>query len=188
MSEKLYENEKGVRIRVTTDKRGIDHIDFYDKDPSEKEKETIHIKYDSNTGKGTIVEKNSKGEKTTTGIGCYLTSACMAYYLTNFDDNCYELTMMRWLRDNVVSEEDVKHYYEVAPIIVEEIDQEEHKDMIYNYIYDNVLDACVHAIENGDYQLAYKIYKDNVMYLEDYYINKPLNRIKSRTLKPMHNY
>ena len=43
----------------------------------------------------------------------------MKYFKENFDDNCYELTVLRWFRDNFVSKEDIKHYYEVAPIIVE---------------------------------------------------------------------
>ena len=36
-------NEKGVYIRVTTDKRGKDHIDIYDRDPSDKNHSSIHI-------------------------------------------------------------------------------------------------------------------------------------------------
>ena len=44
---------------------------------------------------------------------CYLTTACMKYFQENFDDNCYELTVLRWFRDNFVSKEDIEHYYEV---------------------------------------------------------------------------
>ena len=45
----------------------------------------------------------------------------MKYFQENFDDNCYELTVLRWFRDNFVSKEDKEHYYEIAPIIVETI-------------------------------------------------------------------
>ena len=89
---------------------------------------------------------NTGPDKSDTNIGsgsCYLTSACMKYFQENFDDNCYELTVLRWFRDNFVSKEDIKHYYEVAPIIVESINNGEKNDIIYNYIYDNVVDYCV---------------------------------------------
>ncbi len=69
----------------------------------------------------------------------------MRHYLNNFDDNCYELTVLRWFRDNFVFKEDIKHYYKIAPVIVEAIDKEQHSNMIYDYIYDNVVDACVTA-------------------------------------------
>ena len=65
---------------------------------------------------------------------CYLTTACMKHYLNNFDDNCYELTVLRWFRDNFVSKEDIEHYYKVAPIIVEAINEEEKSDIIYDYM------------------------------------------------------
>jgi len=48
----------------------------------------------------------------------------MKYFQENFDDNCYELTVLRWFRDNYVLSEDIEHYYDVAPVIVEAIDQE----------------------------------------------------------------
>ena len=59
----------------------------------------------------------------------------MKYFQENFDDNCYELTVLRWFRDNFVSKEDIKHYYEIAPVIVEAINQEEKNDIIYDYIF-----------------------------------------------------
>ena len=34
----------------------------------------------------------------------------MKYFQENFDDNCYELTVLRWFRDNFVSKEDDKVY------------------------------------------------------------------------------
>ena len=179
---KTYENEKGVHIETHTDKNGKDHISFYDKSPRERDHESIHINWDSSTGKGTIVESDSSG-KTTTDIDCFLTTACMSHYLTNFDDNCYELTVLRWFRDNYVSKEDIKHYYKTAPMIVEAIEQEEHKDIIYNYIYDNVVDACVEAIENGDYNFAYNRYKESILSLEQTYLKSNLEHKLVRTLK-----
>ena len=138
---------------------------------------------DTKTGKGQIVEKEPGKEKVPTDTQCYLTSACMSHYLTNFDDNCYELTVLRWFRDNFVSKEDIKHYYKTAPMIVEAIEKEEHKDIIYNYIYDNVVDACVDAIENGDYDFAYNRYKESILSLEQTYLKINLEHKLVRTLK-----
>jgi hypothetical protein len=64
MSDK-YKNEKGVYINAHTDKRGIDHIDFYDNAPSETHT-SIHIRYDSSTGEGTIIDTTSGAKETTT--------------------------------------------------------------------------------------------------------------------------
>mgnify|MGYP003432325791 CR=1 FL=1 len=110
--------------------------------------------WDSNTGKGNISD-NTSGSSEKTDTSCYLTTACMKQYLNHFDDNCYELRILRWFRDNFVSNEDIKHYYEIALIIVQGIEKEQEKDMVYDYIYDNVVDACVSAIEKGDYEFAY---------------------------------
>lgn len=152
-------------IRVHTDKRGKNHIDVYSGDPK-GEHTSIHINIDTNTGKGTIVDTTG-GSKETTDTKCYLTSACMKYFQEKFDDNCYELTVLRWFRDNFVSKEDIKHYYKVAPVIVETINNEEKRDIIYDYIYDNIVDYCVEQIENGNYVAAYNRYKNSILILEE---------------------
>lgn len=66
----------------------------------------------------------------------------------------------------------------MAPIIVENINNEEKYDIIYNYIYDNVVDYCVTQIENGNYNEAYKRYKDSIQLLEKYYISPLIQDIK----------
>lgn len=110
---------------------------------------------------------------------CYLTTACMKRYLNNFNDNCYELTLLRWFRDNFVSKEDIKHYYKIAPIIVGEIDKDNNNDIVYDYIYDNIVDYCVGQIENGNYTDTYRRYKDSILMLERTYVN---NKSKKRIL------
>ena len=98
--------------------------------------------------------------------GCYLTSACMQHFKSEFDDNCYELTVLRWFRDNYVTKEDIKLYYKLAPKIVEGINKDNRKYEIYDYIYDTIVDECVTAIENGDYEYAYKRYKESILSLK----------------------
>lgn len=111
-----------------------------------------------------------------------MTSACMKYFQESFDDNCYELTVLRWFRDNFVSREDIEYYYEVAPIIVENINNEEKSDIIYNYIYDNIVDYCVMQIEQGNYDKAYSRYKSSVLTLEEQFA-KPL--LQQRFIKAL---
>ena len=101
-------------------------------------------------GKTLIITTHNKDktEKSTNSGSYYLTTACMKHYLNDFGDNCYELSVLRWFRDNFVSLENIKHYYNTAPYIVEGIEREDNKDIVYDYIYDNVVDYCVTAIEN----------------------------------------
>ncbi len=120
---------------------------------------------------------------------CYLTSACMKYLREKFDDNCYELTVLRWFRDNFVSKNDIEHYYKVAPIIVAKINNEEKCNAIYDYIYDNIIDYCITEIENGNYKEAYKRYKESILALEAYYISQSdIKTISKKSLKLINSY
>ena len=181
MSDK-YKNKKDVYINVHTDRRGKDHIDFYDGDPKDPNHESIHIGWDSSTGKRSVRDTTG-GKDTKTDTSCYLTSACMRYFQEKFDDNCYELTVLRWFRDNFVSKEDKEHYYEVAPIIVETINKEEQSGIIYDYIYDNIVDYCVEQIEQGHYDKAYSRYKNSVLTLEEQFARPLLEKRLVKSLK-----
>ena len=77
------------------------------------------------------------GKKETSSGSCYLTTACMKHFNVEFDDNCYELQVLRWFRDNFVSIEDVNHYYKTAPIIVDGINKSADYENIYLDIYQN---------------------------------------------------
>ena len=157
-------------IKVHIDKNGKRHVDIYSGDPR-GEHSSVHINIDPNTGKGTIVDTTS-GSKETTDTQCYLTTACMRHFQDEFDDNCYELTILRWFRDNFVSKEDIALYYEVAPTIVENIDALEDNNKIYDYIYNHIVDACVKAIEKENYNFAYNRYKSSVLALNEQFGKK----------------
>ena len=142
-----------------------------------------HVKSDLNENwTRTDNNRDDNTSNSSKGSGCYLTTACMKHYLNNFDDNCYELSVLRWFRDNFVSNEDIEHYYNTAPYIVEGIEKEDNKDIVYDYIYDNVVDYCVNAIENGNYIEAYKRYKDSIINLEQLYARKELGKRLIKTL------
>ena len=120
---KGYETKDGGLIRINGgDKVRIDIYEGNEREKGGHTRDTIN--YDTNTGKGSIDQHNAdKSEKSSTDVSCFLTTACMKYFRENFDDNCYELTVLRWFRDNFVSKEDKEHYYEVAPIIIMKLPQ-----------------------------------------------------------------
>jgi len=105
--------------------------------------------------------------------GCYLTTACMQHMQEHFDDKCYELETLRWFRDKYVSKEDIKHYYETAPIIVEGINKNQYCKEMYNGIYNSVVEPCVKDIEQQNYQSAYDRYKNSILILEEQF-SRPL--------------
>lgn len=100
----------------------------------------------------------------------------MSHFQENFDDNCYELSVLRWFRDTFVSESDIEHYYEVAPRIVEVIDEFPEANSIYNLIYDRVIAVCVKAIEQAKYDLAYALYRESVLALENNFLGLSKSR------------
>lgn len=142
-----------------------------------------HININTTTGTGSIVEHGiNHSDKQKTDIQCYLTTACMQHYAEEFDDNCYELTTLRWFRDKFVSKDDIAYYYEIAPAIVESINKIPGCEEIYNYIYKNVIDICVKAIEQGDYEFAYNRYKNSILAFEEEYVAPLLEKGKSKML------
>ncbi len=133
--------------------------------------------FNPNSGKNKK-ESDSDNNKGNSNGGCYLTSACMNFYQENFDDNCYELFVLRWFRDNYVSKEDIKDYYNIAPRIVNEINKLNEAGMVYDYVYDNIVDYCVKELECGNYNEAYDRYKESILSLEKNFVKK--NKVLSK--------
>ena len=93
--------EKEIRVTEYSNGKGA-KIDFYSPRARDKDHDSIHIKIDTDKKTfETITKIDGKVEKSKGG--CYLTTACMKHQLEEFDDNCYELFMLRWLRDHIVS-------------------------------------------------------------------------------------
>lgn len=99
---------------------------------------------------------------------CYLTMACMKHLSESFNDNCHELTVLRWFRDNCVKKEDIELYYSIAPTIVEHIDSlpADKQDIIYKDIYRDIVSACVGFIENRAYEKVYERYMSSMLALK----------------------
>ena len=165
----MSDNDKEIKVTPYSNGKGA-KIDVYSPSSRAVPHDTAHIKV-SDGKKVEIVTKVDSKKESTSGQ-CYLTSACMKHFQDEFDDNCYELTVLRWFRDNFVSKEDIELYYNVAPIIVKNIDALDDNEQIYNYIYSHIVEACVKAIENGDYDFAYNRYKSSVLALNEQFGEK----------------
>ena len=76
-------------------------------------------------------DRDNGTQEKSSGSGCYLTTACMSHLQEKFNDNCTELMILRWFRDNFVDKTDIKHYYNVAPIIVDKINSLPNNKKIY---------------------------------------------------------
>ena len=175
------ETKGGVYINVNEDKKGTDHVNIYSDDPR-GDHTSIHININTKAGKGSITD-TTNGGKETTDTQCYLITSCMRHFNEDFDDAGYELTVLRWFRDKFVSKEDIEHYYEIAPTIVEAINECLESDEIYNYIYKHVIDECVKAIEAGNYDFAYSRYKNSILAFEETYAKPMLGQRLIKVLK-----
>jgi hypothetical protein len=181
----MADNKPIIKVSTPKSDKYDAKIDIYTNDPREPH-DTIHIAVDTDSKSGHIID-TTNGDTEHTDFKCYLTSACMKHMKENFDDNCEELTILRWFRDNFVSKEDIKHYYKTAPIIVESIEMIEKNDTIYNYIYENVIKVCVEAIKKGNYEFAYNRYKNSVLALEKQFAKPLLEKRFIKTLKLIKN-
>lgn len=95
--------------------------------------------------------------------GCYLTTACVA--ARGLSDTCIELQTLRAFRDDVLAhrpggQKDIEEYYQLAPHIVEAINQRPDAVEIWGCVYDELVETCVHLIQEGHNNEAYQRYKE----------------------------
>ncbi len=172
-----YENNGKVNQYTENDDGGHSHYYWNDKNDHDLGKDADFGRPESNSH-----DNPTTGEVQDNG-GCYLTTACMKHFMNNFKDKCYELQLLRWFRDNFVSKEDVDHYYETAPIIVNAINQLPNNNVIYSQIYFDIIEYCVKAIEHRQYDAAYERYKDSILTLEEKYARPVLEHRLVRALQ-----
>ncbi len=112
-------------------------------------------------------------EDTEDGITCYLTSACVK--AKGLSDDCRELTILRKFRDGYLKnqpsgEEDIKHYYRIAPKIVKKINEKENAIQVWEQIYVELISVCVELLEKEKNDEAYAVYRNYSLKLEEYYL------------------
>ena len=108
----------------------------------------------------------------TSSTDCYISSACV--YAKDLPDDCYELTILRKYRDQLVAEDPairsvVEEYYQNAPGLIHLIEDQPNRMEIYEYIYNELVMKSVQHLINGDIAAAINQYKTVYMELKDKY-------------------
>ena len=105
---------------------------------------------------------------------CYLTTACVM--TKGLPDDCYELETLRefrdqWLKKQADGERLIKRYYDIAPRIVSEINKREDSKIIYEKLYDSLVEPCVKMIKEKCFEEATELYKKTTVELEHTYLS-----------------
>lgn len=93
---------------------------------------------------------------------CFITTAvCESLGLP---DDCEELTALRWFRDEVMAQtpqgrREIEIYYDTAPAIVEAIGRRADAPTRYLQLYADSIRPAVEAIQRGEHQRAYEVYR-----------------------------
>ena len=100
-------------------------------------------------------------ESSSSGSGCYLTTACTK--AMGLSDDCYELETLRRYRDTYLKSApggqcDICEYYEIAPQIVRKINEKPNSLTIWQRVYEELIVPCVKLIETGKNEEAREQY------------------------------
>lgn len=106
---------------------------------------------------------------------CYLTTATTL--ALGKPDNCPELMTLRWFRDHVLAArpggyDDILQYYQSAPVIVQCINAAADHAAVYQNLYLTAIAPSITAIQAGQYERAYGIYRAMVERLAQQYLPK----------------
>lgn len=94
--------------------------------------------------------------------GCFLTTACVEH--AGYKDDCYQLEILRKFRDTYLKqlpngEALIAEYYELAPKIVEAINESTEKEAILTDMLEQI-NKAVSAIKRNENHSALNIYSD----------------------------
>lgn len=106
---------------------------------------------------------------------CFVTTACVQ--AKGLPDDCEELETLRNFRDNYLfsvenGRKAVVAYYRAAPIIVDKINARPDAGQIWDGLYNDLVLPCVKMIKAGEYEEAYKLYKDTTLSLAEKYASE----------------
>ncbi|SHH23804.1 CFI-box-CTERM domain-containing protein [Clostridium grantii] len=112
---------------------------------------------------------SSNSTSRSSGSLCFITTAVCEYF--NKSDDCYELTTLRQFRDEWLCYQPegkklITEYYDIAPMIVNKLQELSVKDVIYNELWNNYISSCIRHIENNEYQRCKELYISMVSYLK----------------------
>lgn len=117
--------------------------------------------------------KNCPFRRKDSSSDCFLTTACVV--AKNLPDDCYELKTLRAFRDSYIKglangEEIIKEYYDIAPKIIDAIEKEPNADCIFKKLFEELVQPCVHYIEQKQNEKAHALYEKTVLKLKEKYL------------------
>lgn len=117
--------------------------------------------------------KINLGFEKTSESQCFLTSACVFH--KNLPDNCYELTTLRALRENVMKphpeyQKLISEYNIIAPQMLVKINKASNKNEILDHIYSHLVLPSVSLIESGKNEEAIEYYGNFVNEMKYLYL------------------
>lgn len=100
---------------------------------------------------------------------CFVTSACCA--ALSLDDDCFDLRMLRRLRDEYVAllpdgPELMAEYADKSPAMIAAVDNADDQAAAWLRVYTAYIHPAAHAVERGDMEDAYTLYRAMVVTLE----------------------
>ena len=115
---------------------------------------------------------DSSSSSSSSSGGCFLTTACTA--AKGLPDNCDELMTIRRYRDEILLHQvggrsETSRYYEIAPGIVERINQREDARRIWETVYREMIEPCVSFIKSAKYDQALDLYREYTLQLANNY-------------------
>ena len=116
---------------------------------------------------------NNRSDMGSESSGCFLTSACVR--AKGLPDDCYELQTLRYFRDTYLKateegQEEVRRYYDIAPLLVDRINRMETAELIYENIYNRLIIPCIKLIEAGNNAECYRMYQSYTQKLCDEFL------------------
>lgn len=105
--------------------------------------------------------------------GCFLTTACTQ--ALQLPDDCEELQTLRGFRDGFLAQlpngsAEIRHYYTIAPAIVDAIGRQPDAQQIYDALYYELVLKSVCLIRNGRLEQALRHYRGVSLDLSSLYL------------------
>ena len=123
-------------------------------------------------GVGGVIGKISDSIADLVDLDCFITTACMKAQGTLFDDNCHELTQLRFLRDNYIKflpngPVQLAAYKEFAPKYVELINKLEDSSKVWSDLYTRFIAPTAEFVDEGNNKNAYLTYLLMLQYIQE---------------------
>ena len=164
--DKSWEVTKAQQDQTDNKYRPPTTPSMFDSDYTKEKKWSERDAYDKSWDDS---KDNSDSQAEEKSSGCFITSACVES--RGLQDNCLELETLRNFRDTYIlamadGKNLIQEYYSDAPKIVDIINQNSKRQMIYNWLFDELVQKSLDSLKMGNKDAAFKNYKSIFQYLQ----------------------